>query len=91
MSNSQSTPTGTPAKDLDARIAALEKYIAEPPSSSPSLEFVGGTIVHVPHVGSFNVPRGAGPWVGVAVVALAVIALLALFLRRRSKPNTRTA
>lgn len=92
MSDSQSTPASTPAKDLDARIAALEKYLAEPHSSpSPSVEFVGGTVVHIRHVGSFHVPSGAGAWVGIAAAALVIIAVSALFLRRRSKPPTRVA
>jgi hypothetical protein len=92
MSESQNSPASTPAKDLDARIAALEKYLAEPPPlPSPSVEFVGGTVVHVRHVGSFNVPRGVGSWAGVAVAALIIIVVSVLFFRRRSKAHTRAA
>lgn len=92
MSAPQNTPASNPVRDLDARIAALEKYLAEPPpSSSRSVEFVGGTVIHIPHVGRLNVPRDADSWAGVILVALLIVATSVLFFLRRAKTQTHAA
>lgn len=75
--------------DFDARIAALDKYVAAQESLSSSSEIVGGTVVHVRHIGSFSLPYGSSLWAGILTVTLVVIVASALFLRRPGRSSIR--
>ena len=67
MAEPQDTQPDTPAGNLDARIEALEQYLAAQQVQTPtaqtqvpgalpaSIDFAGGTIIHSPHVGSFHI------------------------------------
>jgi hypothetical protein len=93
MAEPQDTSPKAPADDLDARIAAVEQYLATaqsaPPSASPaSIDFAGGTIIHVPLFGSFHITSETASQTGVFVLAgLLLFGVLFLSLHRLRHPR----
>jgi hypothetical protein len=96
MAEPQDTQPDTPASSLDARIEALEQYLATQPVQAPtaqtqasgalpkSIDFAGGTIIHIPHVGSFHITSDTASRAGfIAVAGLLVFGVLVFFLRHR--------
>ena len=94
MAEPQDTQPDTPAGNLDARIEALERYLATQQPQTPtaqtqvsgalpaSIDFAGGTIIHIPHVGSFAVPSASTARASAAVIALVVLGAVFLLARR---------
>ncbi|MEA3211117.1 MAG: hypothetical protein QOE70_4174 [Chthoniobacter sp.] len=83
MSESRDPQPNALTPDLDARVTAVEQYLAAQEQAAPAaIEFAGGTIVHIPHVGSFSVRADHATQAAIALVGLVAIGAVFLFLRR---------
>jgi len=85
MAEPQDTPPKPGGDDLDARVAALEHYLATPQSpSSTSVDLAGGTIIHLRPFASFHITSDAATRAGIIGMAgILVFGVLFLFLCRR--------